>query len=275
MYAKYGHLMELEVGIYDQHWSITDAIECIHPKQEASKFRTRYISPKDILMSDRSVIKQAVEATGALTAALESAHFPSPITQGQDVHMAALNKLAHSFNAAVKLEKKSMENRKTVLAQLPRMEIEKAVENSPSPRVEAEKEVDTTTPPRVIVTDNTGQPESDAPHINPADSGGNTPRVRVPRRIRTTALHVIPDNTGMGTEIHHKVEQQKQQGPQIVPDLEKYETTMQYIHKYNTRSAPKYAFRSHPAVVIYEEYCGGPRVYEPCFTSRYRQNICI
>ena len=98
-----------------------------------------------------------------------------------------------------------MENGKTVLAQLSRIEIEKTVENSSSPRVEAEKEVNTVTFPRVIVTYNTGQPKNDAPHVIPADTGGSTPRVRVPMRTRATALHAILDNTRTRTEIHHKV----------------------------------------------------------------------
>ena len=156
--------------------------------------------------------------------------------------MTALNKLAHICNAVVQPEKKIMQNRKTVSAQLLRMETEQVVENSPSSRVEAEKEVDTAIFSRVIAIDNTGQPENDAPHVIPADTGGNTPRVRVPRRTRATALYVIQDETGMCTEIHHKVGHQKQQVQHIVLDVDNYETIRRYIRKYNTRSAPKYAF---------------------------------
>ena len=154
MYAKHGHLMELKVGICDQHWSITDTIDYMQPKQEARNFGHDTVFSKDIPISVSSAIEQVVEAVGALAAALESTHFPSPITQYQDVQMAALNKLAHIFNAAIQSEKNSMEYGKIVPAQLPRMEIEKAVDNSTSPRVEAEKKADTATSPRVIVTNN-------------------------------------------------------------------------------------------------------------------------
>ena len=92
-----------------------------------------------------------------------------------------------------------MEKEKIFPTQLQRMAIEKAVESTPSPRVEAEKEVDTVTFSRVI------EPENDAPHIILVNSGDNNPSVKVPRRTRATALNIIPDNTGIRTEIDHKV----------------------------------------------------------------------
>ena len=79
------------------------------------------------------------------------------------------------------------------------MEIEEAVKNTPSPRVETEKKVDTAAFPRVI------KPENDTPHIIPANTGDNNPSVKVTKRTRANTLHIIPDDTGMRTEIDHKV----------------------------------------------------------------------
>ena len=53
--------------------------------------------------------------------------------------------------------------------------------------------------------------------------------------------HIIPDDNDTYPRIN-QTPKRKSKGPHVILDVDEYDATQRYIHKYNTRSAPKYAY---------------------------------
>ena len=68
------------------------------------------------------------------------------------------------------------------------------------------------------------------------------PRVTViDRQPSATRPHLIPDDNNTFPTVSHQP-QHTHKGSHIIPDIYHGDATQKYLHKYNTRSAARYAF---------------------------------
>ena len=170
-------------------------------------------------MPGKSSIERAIVVDEESTEALKHSHFSAPVNKIGNSTLEALNKLSTIFNAATEsyMEPTNDFPPPTPPSQCRIVNIPKDTNGARLPRVAQPTPpvVNTVPAPRMTVTEEPS-PDASLPHIIPDDSD-TYPRI---------------DQTPQRT----------QKGPHVILDVDECDATQRYIHKYNTCSAPKYAF---------------------------------
>ena len=193
--------------------------------------------PHDIPMPGSSAADRAVEAAIELTDAISNFKHASPLKDMPSPQLAALTKLATIFKIATCADNTQIPQQNNMQS---------------SPRVQTPR-VKTTPPPA-------SHPISEpmTPMPPPSTKVKNIPQLRIPApRVPTPGeitpkIHVITDPDRTTPTLQQHSPQKRGTAHIIPPDVQPWESTQKYIHKYNTRSSPEYAFA---AAILQQNAC--------------------